>query len=241
MILALSYSVPFFFHLFCRDLFNFGKLLLFLKLYSYTMAGYKRLSNAYELAREAEKKQLQGAFVECGVWKGGAAGAMGYVAEKEGKNRQIWLFDSFEGLPEPTKEDGTIARSYAKGRDSGNLASIGECVGPLEDVKRLFLSVLDLNGENVHIEKGWFQETLPQARQKVGPIAILRLDADWYESTRVILENLYDNVVPGGYVIIDDYGHWEGCRKAVDEFMAKRNIQAKLKQIDYTGFYFIKS
>ena len=211
-----------------HDVKNPSKIFLFLRVFPYTMAGYERLSNAYELAQQAERENLKGAFVECGVWKGGTAGTMAYVSRKN-QERPIWLFDSFEGLPEPTSKDGELAKQF-----------VGACLAPLEEAHRLFFSVLQLQGPNIHIEKGWFQNTLPQAKERVGPIAILRLDADWYEFTRCILENLYDNVVPGGYVIIDDYGHWEGCKKAVDEFLKERNIVANLKKIDYTGVYFQK-
>lgn len=221
-----------------NDLLRPDKLILFFKVLPYTMVSYERLSNAYELAEKAEKEGVKGAFVECGVWKGGTIGVMAYSAAKARSSRQIWLFDSFEGLPEPTKQDGETAIIYSSDRKSGSLVSIGRCVGLLEDVKRLFVSILHLKGDNIQIEKGWFQDTLPEAKERVGPIAILRLDADWYESTKCILENLYENVVSGGYVIIDDYGHWEGCKKAVDEFFEKRNVSLALKTIDDTGVYF---
>ncbi len=204
------------------------------------MVEYERVANVYEIARLVEKKSLKGAFVECGVWKGGTTGVMAYVADKANSKRKVWLFDSFEGLPEPTLEDGLLAKTYSGERNSGKLVSIQKCVGALEDVKKLFFSVLKLNPENIYIGKGWFQDTLPKEKQNVGPIALLRLDADWYESTKCALDNLYDNVVPGGYVLIDDYGHWEGCKKAVDEFLAKRNIVANLQKIDYAGVYFQK-
>ncbi|MBI4122967.1 MAG: class I SAM-dependent methyltransferase [Parcubacteria group bacterium] len=213
------------------------RLMLFLKVRPFTMVSYERLKNAYELAEDIEKRKIAGAFVECGVWKGGAAAVMASVA---GPKRQIWLFDSFEGLPEPTLHDGARAKEYASNRTSGTLASIGKCVGPLEDVRRLFFRVLRLPGNTIHIEQGWFQETLPAAREKVGPIALLRMDADWYESTKCILENLFDNVVQGGYVIIDDYYCWEGCKKAVDEFLAKRNIRPRIMRVDKEGAYFQK-
>lgn len=223
-----------------HDLFNMEKVALFLKVFPYTMIGYKRLSNAYELAKVAERENIKGAFVECGVWKGGTIGAMAYVADRATSGRNIWLFDSFEGLPEPTSEDGKVAAQYSGNRESGKLVAIEKCVGPLEDVKRLFFSVLKLKEDHIWIAKGWFQDMIAKEKEKVGPIAILRLDADWYESTKVALEGLHDNVVSGGYVIIDDYGHWEGCKKAVDEFLAKRNIKVDLIQIDYTGYYFKK-
>jgi hypothetical protein len=77
-------------------------------------------------------------------------------------------------------------------------------------------------------------------RDEVGPIGVLRLDGDWYESTKCCLDQLFDQVVPGGYIIIDDYGHWEGCRHAVDEFLAHRNLDVELVTVDYTGRYFRK-
>lgn len=84
---------------------------------------------------------------------------------------------------------------------------------------------------------GWFQSTLPASRKELGRIAILRVDADWYESTRCCLEELYDQLVVGGYLIIDDYGHFPGCRKAVDEFFEARGLRPRWVPIDYTGVY----
>ncbi len=226
--------------LFWRNPLNPAKIVLFLKVMPYTMVGYKRLSNVYELACKAEAENVPGAFVEFGVWKGGAAGVMAAVAKEAESERMTWLFDSFEGLPEPTEKDGTHAAEYASEHTLGRLRSIVKCVGPIEDVEKLFFSVLRIPREQVRIEKGWFQETLPGAKQELGQIAILRLDADWYESTKYILEELYDQVAPGGWVIVDDYGHWEGCRKAVDEFFERRGLRHQLIPIDETGVYFQK-
>jgi O-methyltransferase len=92
----------------------------------------------------------------------------------------------------------------------------------------------------VHIRKGWFKDTLPIAKHEVGPISILRLDGDWYDSVLVGLECLYDLVVPGGYILIDDYGFWEGAQKATDEFRAKRGIRSPLIQTDHEERYWIK-
>ena len=120
------------------------------------------------------------------------------------------------------------------------MESIDKCVGPLEDAKKIFFEILKLNEKNVVIKKGWFRDTLPVSKNEIGKIAILRLDGDWYESTKVCLDNLYDKVASGGYIIIDDYGHWEGAKKATDEFLAKKGIKPDLVKIDYTGVYFIK-
>lgn len=223
-----------------KDFFNFEKLWLFKKVYPYTMVGYARLSNVYELANLVEKNKIAGVFAECGVWRGGCIAVMAFVAQKFNSGRKVWLFDSFEGLPEPTLEDGKIAKDYALNKAEGNLKTIDKCVAPLKDVEEVFFDVLKLDKKNIVISKGWFQDTLPKDREKIGKIAILRLDGDWYESTKSCLENLYDNVIIGGYIILDDYGHWEGAKKALDEFFIERNIRPELVKIDYTGVYFKK-
>ena len=223
------------------DFFNFQKLLLVKKVYPYTMVSYQRLSNVYDLAELAENNKIDGAFVECGVWKGGCAAVMAFVAEKAKSNRKVWLFDSFEGLPEPTIEDGNMAKDYANNKASGKLKTINECVSSLEDVKEVFFKILKINPRNIAIKKGWFQNTLPIAKNEIGPIFILRLDGDWYESTKCCLDNLYDSVVSGGYIIIDDYGYWEGSRGALDKFFKERKINADITKIDCTGIYFKKA
>lgn len=223
-----------------KDYLDFEKLLLAIKIFPFTMSSYQRVSNAYELAKLAEREKLEGSFVECGVWKGGVSAVMAYVAQKFESDRKVWLFDSFEGLPEPTKEDGQIAKEYSFGRDSGNLKTIKQCVSTEEDVRKVFFEVLKLNPGGICIKKGWFQNILPKERQNVGKIAILRLDGDWYESTKVCLENMYDNVIIGGYIIIDDYSHWEGAKKAVHDFFSERKINPQLIKIDYAGVYFKK-
>ena len=237
---ALYEKIRFWKNISLKDFFNFEKLDLFRKVYPYTMVSYQRLSNVYELAKLVEKQKLKGAFAECGVWKGGCIAVMAFVADKVNSGRKIWLFDSFEGLPEPTKEDGSMAEEYAQKKVEGKLEAIEKCVGPIEYVEKIFFKVLKLKKENVVMKKGWFQDTLPKAKGEIGSISILRLDGDWYESTKVCLDNLYDNVIFGGYIIIDDYGHWEGSKKALEEFFIARNISPSLIKIDYTGVYFKK-
>jgi Macrocin-O-methyltransferase (TylF) len=216
------------------------RLRLFLKVCTYSMVSYYNLSCTYELARTAEQYKILGAFVECGVWRGGSAAVMAYVAHKAGNNRKVHLFDSFEGLPEPNEKDGIEARIYAENKAGGKLSSIGKCVGRYEDVIYLFFSILKLRRENIIIHKGWFQETMPKIKDLIGPIAILRLDADWHESTKVCLDYLYDSVVSGGFVIIDDYNAWEGCKKAVDEFLTNKKIKVEMVKIDQSVVYFQK-
>lgn len=228
-------------HMPISDIIDFEKFKLFWKIAPYTMVPYHRLTQVYELARVFEQKKISGAFVECGVWRGGCIGIMAYVADKAKTNRKIWLFDSFEGLPEPAAQDGSRAADYASGKAAGELSSIDQCVAPLEVVEYLFFSKLKLNRANIFIEKGWFQDTLPKCRGKVGDIAILRLDGDWYESTKCCLDNLYQNVIKGGYIVIDDYDLWEGARKAVDEFLKVHSINIELKKVGFGGRYFQKA
>lgn len=200
----------------------------------YTMVGFGRLISAYDAVRVVDREHVPGAIVECGVFKGGSTAVMTMAASPE---RKIWMFDSFEGLPEPGALDGEQAVTYAGNRGGGALAPIDRCVGPLETVEHLFFDVLRIDRARVFIRKGWFQDTLPAARHEIGPIAVLRLDGDWYESTKVCLDNLYDLVSPGGYVIIDDYGYWEGARKAVDEFLAARGLAVELERVDESALW----
>jgi hypothetical protein len=206
----------------------------------FTLGNFDRIASLYKLARDVQKRKAEGSFVELGVWRGGCAAVMAWVAKEEGLGRRTYAFDSFEGLPEPTEADGVQAADYAHGRTSGKLAPIGACVSPYEDFEKLFFDILEIDRKNVEVRKGWFQDTVPVAAKTIGPIAILRLDGDWYESTKVCLEHLYDKVIPGGYVVIDDYGHWQGCRVAVDEFFQARGINPELVVVDYTCRYFVK-
>lgn len=212
-----------------RDWFDAPKRALFRTVRPFTMAGYRRLSNVYDLCRRAVAMGLPGAFVECGAWKGGAAAVMAVVARQEGRGRKTWLFDSFEGLPEPGEADGPRARRWA-----------GRCAAPVGEAERLLFDLLRLDRDRVILRKGWFRDTLPAAGPEIGPIAVLRLDADWYESTRLCLERLYGGVAPGGFVILDDYGTWEGFRRAVDEFLARRGLAAEIVPVDRSGAWFRK-
>ncbi len=223
-----------------KEYINLKKIAVFLKVRPYTQLRFARLNNVYTLSQNIEKNNIAGAFVECGTWKGGCSAIMAYVAQKNNSKREVWLFDSFEGMPEATHEDGEEARTLARNNYGGKLQPVGTNIASISDVEEIFFKKLHLSRENVQIKKGWFQNTIPQMKKRVGPIAILRLDGDWYESTTVCLQNLYDSVVHGGYVIIDDYGHLPGCKNAVDKFLKERNIDVTLEKIDYTGRFFRK-
>jgi hypothetical protein len=208
----------------------------------FTQSSYERLISLYDQVTYLERYGIQGALVECGVWRGGASAMMAFANLKRGPTRRhLHLFDSFEGMPEPTiAQDGVEVLSWAGTTGDGSLKSTGVNVADPDTVHHLIVSTVGYPDEFVHIHRGWFQETLPGAREEVGPIALLRLDGDWYDSTMVTFQNLYDRVVPGGVVVIDDYGHFAGCRKATDEFLAGLHQPVYLGHIDYTGRYFIK-
>jgi hypothetical protein len=157
-------------------------------------------------------------------------------------NRKLYLFDTFEGMPPPTDFDRSAA-DHAKAAVQLQHADKFQgdnvwCYSTLEEVRKN----IDKAGyppENIIYVKGKVEETLPE--KSIEDIALLRLDTDWYESTKHELETLFDKLVPGGIMIIDDYGHWSGAKKAVDEFFAKRKIIPFLNRIDYTGRLFIKN
>jgi hypothetical protein len=207
-------------------------------LLSYTMGGPKALENAFDIVIAVEKKKLEGAIVECGVAEGGTSAMMAMTNRKFGViHRDKWLFDSFEGLPEPTKEDyvgdktGKFIRPLQK----------GSCLGTVQQVKELMFNTLKFSKDEIHLVKGWFQKTLPVSKKKISKIAVLRLDGDWYESTIVSLTNLFDLVVTAGYVIVDDYATCYGSKKALDEFLESRGLKIILNEDGRGGVWFEKT
>jgi hypothetical protein len=207
----------------------------------HTMLSYQRLVTLWQQVRYLDRAGVQGALIECGTWKGGAAALMALAHLRSGApHRHVHLFDSFEGLPEPDRaHDGEMAVRYAGERASGVLRSIGKCVGTLEDNRHAVGSIAGYPSVLTHFHVGWFQDTLRIPPAGVGDIALLRIDGDWYESTKMCLDALFPKVVSGGVVVIDDYGKWSGCRKAVDEFLAGLPRPLLLNHIDAAGRYLI--
>lgn len=200
----------------------------------YTMMSEARLRAIYTNARRICEEDLEGNFVECGVAAGGSSALLAHIIKKYTKRpRLLYCFDTFEGMPRPTSADvhrGVPADATGWGT--------GTCAAPMASLTKV-VDQLDA-GDVVRPVKGLFCETLPQTRQSIGEIALLHLDGDWYESTRDILLNLYDLVLTGGYLQVDDYGHWEGCRKALDEFEAERGVRFEKTVLDETGISFLK-
>jgi lipopolysaccharide biosynthesis glycosyltransferase len=199
---------------------------------NFSLLSKERLNNLYYQCLKF--KYTDYSFVECGVAKGGSLAMMKYVS---GFNNTIFGFDSFEGMPNITEEDLDI-----KSCPLTDFGKIGDNLSEgIENVYHTF-NYLNLDMNNVFLIKGFFQETLniEQNIDNIGKIAILRLDGDWYESTKICLEKLYNKVIDGGVIIIDDYGHFIEAKKATDEFRRKNQIISPLIQTDYTEFYWIK-
>jgi hypothetical protein len=187
--------------------------------------------NLLELARHVHAAidlGISGDFVECGAWRGGAGFLMADLLRQAGAgHRKVWLFDSFEGLPPPQPIDGPAANAWARATHSRSYRDNGRV--SLDEVKQ---SAADL-GLTPYLEfvKGWFDQTLPEERVHVGPIAILRIDADWQASIRCCLDNLYDQVVNDGFILVDDYDAYDGCAIAVHEFLGERRLAHRIETV----------
>jgi hypothetical protein len=191
-----------------------------------TLVGPERVHNLYLLAKRIEEEKIPGDVIECGVCNGGTAALLARFATRSQLDRITWLLDSFQGMPVTTPEDGDAAKAH-----------IGKEVGDIGRVKRA-LGRVGADMSRVRIVPGWFQDTFPSVT--ASRIALLNIDADWYESVKLCLETFYDRVVIGGFISFDDYGHWPGCRQAVDEFFQARQLPYKLQQVDYTAHWFRK-
>lgn len=171
---------------------------------------------------------IPGDFVECGVWRGGASFLIAELLRQAGvRDRKVWLFDSFEGLPAPQEIDGAAALAYAQ--HPADPWYHDNCSASLEDVQRT-ATALRLTAYTEFV-KGWFDQTLLASRDRIGPIALLRIDGDWYSSVRCCLDNLYEQVVDGGFVVLDDYYAWDGCAIAAHEFLGNRRLAHRIEGV----------
>jgi len=206
----------------------------------YTMTTPARCRHLWDMCKEVLDKRVPGCFVECGVWKGGSSAIMALAIKDSGQERALHLYDSFEGLPEPTEKDGESAAAYSGGRNQGKLASIDACRAGVSEVRHLMIDKIQMKENKVRFHVGWFQDTVPATAQELGPIAFLRLDGDWYDSTKVCLDHLYPLLSPGGVIVLDDYLTWEGCRKATDEYREREDIDDVIRPIDGYAAYWVK-
>lgn len=201
----------------------------------YTMTSLERVAALCEAVRYVTRHRIPGDIVECGVWRGGSMLAAARTLLEQGDaERDLWLYDTFAGMSNPTALDirhadgapaAALLATHARTTDLWAIA-------PLNEVKRV-MALCGYSVERIRYVRGNVEETIPaEAPQQ---IAILRLDTDWYESTRHELENLVPRVSPGGVLIIDDYGFWQGARRAVDEYLEATGARLLLNRIDATG------
>ena len=169
----------------------------------------------------AHHKKISGSVVECGVWRGGMIAA---IAQAFGKDRNYVLFDSFEGLPQAKAIDGKLAIEWQQ--DTTSLIYFDNCTA---EIKWAQEAMQKSGATNVSINRGWFTNTLPNY-SATEPIAVLRLDGDWYDSTMDCLVHLYPKVASGGIIVIDDYYIWDGCSKAVHDYLSQNESSARIKQ-----------
>lgn len=202
----------------------------------YSLVGYKGLIATYEIVCHIEGNNLQGSIVECGVAEGGCSALMALVSAKIKNDRHFWLFDSYEGLPKATSEDFIKGSTGSHGRP----LPPGSCLGTIEQVRSLLFENFGLNQDHITLVKGWFENTLPESKASIGEISFLRIDADWYNSVRCCLNQLFDNVCSGGFILIDDYFTCHGAKKATDEFLLQQGIKTPLTSDHRGGVYFVK-
>lgn len=202
----------------------------------FTLTSSERIFALCEAVKYIAANHIPGHVVECGVWRGGSMMAVAQMLVHLNEyDRELYLFDTFEGMNSPGDKDvdflGISAWKHLNKSDKKDSKSAW-CYASLEDVKASVLST-QYDHKKIHFVRGRVEETIPEQAPNV--IALLRLDTDWYESTKHELIHLFPRISPGGVIIIDDYGHWQGARQAVDEYIKENGIKILLNRIDYTG------
>ncbi len=187
-----------------------------------TMTAHEKLYALIVATRHLSHHDVPGAIVECGVWRGGSMQAVALTLLAAGvSERELHLYDTFEGMPPPTEQDRRHdGPSAAELLATTSRAGVFWAVAGLEDVQA-GMAETGYPADRVRFHRGMVEDTIPQGAPE--QIALLRLDTDWYASTRHELEHLYDRVPHGGVIILDDYGYWAGARQAVDEFLQARD------------------
>ena len=184
----------------------------------YTMTDTSKLHTLIMAVRYVVRYQIPGDIVECGVWRGGSMHAVAMTLTAAGdQSRDLYLYDTFEGMPPPSEVDvrwdGQLAADMLEKQDRDSYVW---AIASLEDVQDGFKDV-DYPADRIHFVQGMVEDTIPS--QLPEQISILRLDTDWYESTAHELKHMYERLSPGGVLLLDDYGHWAGAKKATDEFI----------------------
>jgi O-methyltransferase len=213
------------------------QLFRYVRMAGLTMVSDERLFDTILACRHALAWGFDGDFVECGVWRGGNSILAAGIFKMYGSNKKVYLFDTFEGMTRPTDNDahlGSGKKAMGEFIDNQKENHNDWCYASLEDVKANFERV-NLLGDNIVFVKGDVAETLAKPENLPQKISVLRLDTDWYESTKLELDVLYPRLSVGGVLIIDDYGHWAGSKKAVDEYFSTHHNRPLLHITDYTG------
>jgi hypothetical protein len=205
------------------------------------MTGVARLAALVDAVRHCVRREIPGDFAECGVWRGGSVLAMILTLRELGRDdRDVHLYDTFEGMTAPGEEDvsareGPALEEWRRASERGE-RPWGDLFDRRKFSEQAVRELLETTGyppERLHFVRGPVEQTLPE--RAPGRLALLRLDTDWYASTRHELHHLYPRLADGAVLIIDDYGHWQGCRAAVDEYFSTEAPPILLSRIDYTA------
>jgi hypothetical protein len=198
----------------------------------YTMTSVERITSLYESLEYIRNNNIDGDIVECGVWKGGnILGCMEYLNYYK-INKKVYLYDTFSGM--------TDAQDFDKSHDGDSGSNwVGRCDCDIDEVKSN-LSKSKYPKKNIKFIQGDVLNTLDKKENLPSKISLLRLDTDWYESTKKEMNVLYPLLVNNGVLLVDDYGHWEGSKKAVDEYFSENGLDFNFEKIDYTCIKFVK-
>lgn len=206
----------------------------------FTMTSVERMYASWTAAHYVVANGIPGDFAECGVWRGGSVLLLLSALIHAGDTtRDVYLYDTFAGMTKPTAEDRAAdmedTESYWRAAQKDGVTDW--CYGSLEEVQHN-LSLSGYPKERLHFVKGPVEQTVPSTVPD--SLAYLRLDTDWYESTRHEMVHLYPLLNQFGVLLIDDYGHWQGARKAVDEYFAEKGLKPLIFRTDYTGRALLK-
>jgi len=211
------------------------------------MTSKDRIIGLYNSLEHIRNNNIEGDIVECGVWKGGNIyGILNYLIHHNMQNRTVWLYDTFAGLTKPTDKDFTNSKEYnnAQVNQLWESSKIDDnknnwCYSDITEVKSL-IDIVNYPINNIKYVVGDICQTLKDEYNIPNLLSLLRLDTDWYESTKIEMEVLYPKVVTNGVIIIDDYGYWSGAKTAVDEYYKNNNIIFDYNKLDDTGIIIFK-
>jgi hypothetical protein len=199
----------------------------------YTLTSHERVNALRAAVRYVVEAKVPGAVVECGVWRGGSMLAVARtLVELGASDRDLYLFDTFTTMPYPGEEDVDVVGNRAADFYDAAIAAPAFSYLPMEEVRRLLVAT-GYPGDRLHFVPGMVEETIPDHLPEV--IALCRLDTDWYESTRHEMEHMFWRIPESGVLIVDDYGHFMGAKKAVDEYLDAIGGGVLLNRIDFTG------